>query len=223
VAIAYKYLGALLERNGDRESALVNYRKAVALDEVRARANEHDRQTHLDLSFGYASIGYALSAMGDTAGSLENYQRALSLREQVAAADPHDVNARDTVVRAHLSIGEVLRNAGRSLEAIDHYRKALDIASARFTADPTNGAVGERLANVYRALARANAGLAAATKDTAEAARRWRQARAWARNGLEIWEKRRATGPLTEGAQGNMDSLVDLVAKCETALAALAH
>ncbi len=175
----------------------------------------------LDLSYGYASIGSALAAMGNTAGSLEQYQLALSLREQVAAADPHDVNARDAVTRAHLSIGQVLRNAGRSLEAIAHFRKALDIASARFAADPSNATAGERLANVYGALAGTTLGLATATKDPAEAARRWRDTLSWSRKSLDIWVRRREKGTLSAAGQRELDALAALVAKCEAALSRL--
>jgi tetratricopeptide (TPR) repeat protein len=218
-SLAYKKLGAVLERNGDRTAALVNYRKAIALDEARSRADENNAQAHLDLSFGYASVGYALSQAGDIAGSLENYQRALLQRQQVAAADPHDVNAQDTVLRAHLSIGQVLRNAGRQLEAIPHLRDALEIASARYAADPSNGVTSQRLANVYGALAGANAGLASATKNGVEASRRWRDARAWSRKGLDIWEAKRDRGTLSAIDKDELKSLEVLMAKCDVELA----
>jgi non-specific serine/threonine protein kinase/serine/threonine-protein kinase len=221
-SLAYKKLGAVLERNGDRTAALVNYQKAIALDEARSRADENNAQAHLDLSFGYASVGYALSQAGDIAGSLENYQLALSQRQQVAAADPHDVNAQDTVLRAHLSIGQVLRNAGRQLEAIPHLHNALEIASARYAADPSNGVTGQRLANVYGALAGANAGLASAAKNGVEASRRWREARAWTRKGLDIWEGKRDRGTLTAVDKEELQSLADLIAKCDLELTRLA-
>jgi eukaryotic-like serine/threonine-protein kinase len=218
-SVAFKKLGAIVERNGDRTAALANYRKAVALDEARSRADANDAPAHLDLSYGYASIGYTLSRMGDIAGSLDNYQRALSEREQVARADPHDANAQDTIARAHLSIGQVLRTAGRQLEAIPHFLKALEIASVRYAADPANGATGERLANVYGALAGANAGLASAAKDKVEAIRRWREARAWARKSLDIWVLKRTSGALSALGRDELKSLEDLIAKCEVELA----
>jgi tetratricopeptide (TPR) repeat protein/tRNA A-37 threonylcarbamoyl transferase component Bud32 len=217
VGIAYKRLGALLERAGDRQTALVNYRKAVALDEVRARADANDGQAQLDLSYGYASIGYTLSTMGDTSGALESYQHALSSREQVAAADPHDVNARSAVARAHLSIGQVFRKAGRGLEAIPHFRQALAMVSSLYEADRSNDGAGERVADVYGALAGTNAELAAATTDKAEAARRWAEARAWANKSLDIWVGHRARGTLSARGKEELDSIVGLIARCDLA------
>jgi tetratricopeptide (TPR) repeat protein len=218
VGIAYKRLGALFERNGDRTAALEKYRDAIALDEVRVRANPHDGEAQLDLSYGYASLGYTLSTMRDVPAALENYQRALVLREQVAAADVHDANALQAVGRAHFSIGNVLQGAGRRAEAIQHFRQALEIDLQRFVADPTNAAVGERLANVYGAMARTAEEQASASRGKADAARYWRDAAAWARKSIDIWSARRAKGPLTKGGQAELDSLLTLVAKCAAAL-----
>src|SRR5258706_2314274 len=156
--------------------------------------------------------------MGDVRGSLENYGRALSLREKVAAADTHDARARDTVARAHLSIGQVLRGAARPLEAIPHFRQALEIASQRYAADATNGAAGERLANVYGALGRATADLATGTKDRAEATRHWRNARAWAQQGADLLSARQTKGPLPKSGKDELVSLQSLIAKCDAAL-----
>jgi tetratricopeptide (TPR) repeat protein len=208
----------LFERNGDRTAALEKYRDAIALDEVRVRANPHDGEAQLDLSYGYASLGYTLSTMRDVPAALENYQRALVLREQVAAADVHDANALQAVGRAHFSIGNVLQGAGRRAEAIQHFRQALEIDLQRFVADPTNAAVGERLANVYGAMARTAEEQASASRGKADAARYWRDAAAWARKSIDIWSARRAKGPLTKGGQAELDSLLTLVAKCAAAL-----
>ena len=223
VAIAYKKLGAVLEKMGDTSAALANYRKAVALDERRAQANTNDRQALLDLSFGYASIGYTLSTAGDTAGALDNYQRALSWREQVAAADPNDVNAKDTVARAHISIGQVLRTANRPLEAIPHYRDALEIVSARHAADAGNNTIGDRLADVYSALADIDATLASSSRGRMESTRRWREAREWSRKSIGIWANKRAQRTLSEKEQHDVDSLVELVATCDRELSRLAN
>jgi serine/threonine protein kinase/tetratricopeptide (TPR) repeat protein len=215
VGIAYKRLGALLERGGDRQAALVNYRKAVAIDEVRAGANANDGEAHLDLSYGYASIGYTLSMMGDTSGALENYGRALSAREAVAAADPNDVNARGAVARAHLSIGQVLRKAGRGLEAIPQFRQALVMASDFYKANPSNAGAGEKVADIYGALAGTNAELASAATDKAEAARRWGEAREWARKSLDIWVSQREKGRLSATGKGEIDVITRLIATCD--------
>jgi tetratricopeptide (TPR) repeat protein len=156
--------------------------------------------------------------MGDIAGSLENYQRALSQREQVAAADPHDANAQDTVARAHLSIGQVLRKAGRQLEATPHFLNALEIASGRHAADPSSGAASDRVANIYGALAGANAELASGAKSNDEAIRRWREARAWSRKSLDILMDKRDRGTLSAVDKGELDSIGDLIAKCDLEL-----
>ena len=221
VAIAYKKLGAVLEKNGDRTAALSNYRKAIALDEVRAGADPNNAQAQLDVSFGYASIGYALSTTGDFAGSLENYQRALVRRERVAAADPRDVNAQDQVVRAHLSIGQVLRKAGRHEASIQQFNQALKIVSDRDAADPGNPAVRERLSAVYAALAEANAALASGASVTGERTRRWRDARAWTRKSLDVWEERRVSGTLSAANRSEVDALAALAATCDVELARL--
>jgi tetratricopeptide (TPR) repeat protein len=71
VAIAYKKVGAVLEKQGNTAAALENCRKAIALDERRTQANANDTSALLDLAFGYASIGYTLSTMGDTPRALE--------------------------------------------------------------------------------------------------------------------------------------------------------
>lgn len=217
-ALACKKLGAILEKMGDRAAALSNYRRAVALDEIRAR-DANDRQAHLDLSYGYASIGYTLSSNGDTVGALENYQRALAARRQVADADPHDVNAADAVARAHLSIGHVLQNAGRLGESIQQFHRALDIAAKRYAVDPASGAAAERLAQVLGALADAYAGQAAASTHPNEIRQHWQEARASSRRGLGVWAERAAKGPLSATDTIARADLVELATKSERALA----
>jgi tetratricopeptide (TPR) repeat protein len=220
VALACKKLGAVRERMGDRAAALANYRRAVTLDEIRAR-DVNDREAHLDLSFDYASIGYTLSTTGDTAGALDNYERALAERRRVAAADPHDVNAEDAVARAHLSIGRVLQHAGRLDESIPHLREALEIASRRYAVDAANGSAAERLAHVLSALAEVYAAQASAATDPGQVARRWQDARTASRRALTIWSERAAKGPLSALDTTDRVALVELAAKSDRALARL--
>jgi tetratricopeptide (TPR) repeat protein len=200
----------------------VNYRKAVGLDEVRARANASDREAHLDLSFGYASIGYALAGSGDTAGSLDNYQRALKEREQVAAADPNDVNAQDAVARAHLSIGKVLREAGRASESLPHLRQALEIVSARYAADGTNNSVAARLASILGALADAYGDMASTAANRSAATELWRDARVSATRSVEILGASQRKSALSSISQYELNAMVELTAKSDRELARLA-
>ena len=188
-AIAYRRLGALLERNGDTTAGLAHYRKAAALDEGRVRANGNDGRARLDLSYDYASIGYTLSTMGD----IDSVARELSAGARRARmggqADPNDVNARDTVIRAHLSIGQVFRKASRPLEALPHLHKAREIAAARYASDPANVVAGQRLANVYSALAEIYAGLAAAAQYSGAGIAQCREARVWGQESVEIGKR----------------------------------
>ena len=144
---------------------------------------------------------------------------ALALREQVATADPNDVNARGAVTRAHLSIGQVYRRAGRGLEAIPHFRQALAMESSDYEAEPSNDGAGERVADVYGALAGTNADLAAV---------RDRQGRGGAAlgRGPDVGEEepsisgsasaRRAR--CRQEAKRNWIVIVALIAKCDVAM-----
>jgi non-specific serine/threonine protein kinase/serine/threonine-protein kinase len=219
-AIGYKYLGGQLERSGDRAAAVANYRKAIALDEARVSANEHDAQARLDLSFDYASIGYALSKTGDIAASLENYQRALALRERVSAADPNDINSRGLVARAHLSIGNVLRTAGRWPEAIAQFDRGREMSAARVAQNPSDGAATTQLANAYGALAGVSSEFAAGTRDAAQAARLWRDARDWSRKAIALLSAKARQAPLTAAVQSEIDGLTQLVAMSDAKIAA---
>jgi eukaryotic-like serine/threonine-protein kinase len=220
-AIAYRRLGAELEVSGDSAAALTNYRRALALDAVRAPANAPVSQAHLDLSYDYASIGYTLSTMADTAGALENYRQALLWRERVAAADPHDVNAKEALARAHLSIGNVLVKAARFGEGIESFQKALAIATSLRAADPGNRVLAERMAYVYGGLAHADAGLAAAARDPAQALRSWRAARGWAKKNFDIWSEESAAGTLAPAGRSELDAVNVLLARCEHEMARL--
>jgi non-specific serine/threonine protein kinase/serine/threonine-protein kinase len=219
-AIAFKQLGAHLERNDDRDGALANYRRAVALDEARLHASPNDREAHLDLSFGYASLAYTLSLMDDIDGSLDNYHRALSLREQVAALDPHDVNAADAVARAHLSIGQVYRKARRWPEAVGSFQKAQDICVRRYAGDPGNRIAGERLVDVYGALALTSADRAETARERRSATASWHSAREWAEKALGVFPGDDATHALSPTAIAARVELRTLIAKAERSLSA---
>ena len=59
---------------------------------------------------------------------------------------------------------------------------------------------------------------AEAAKDRGAAARYLTEARAAARKSLEVWDERRAKGPLSVDASENVKRLVDLLAKPESAV-----
>ena len=94
------------------------------------------------------------------------------------------------------------------------------MAADRYRSDPANGVVAERVANVYSALAGTYAGLASGARSRPSALPHWREARTWALKSREVREVQRETGPLSEAATRDLDSLVDLVARCDAALGA---
>jgi tetratricopeptide (TPR) repeat protein len=132
-------IGYALQQAGRTEDALVEYRRALALQPAYPNAltnlgvllaakDDHDQAVELyrealaldpDLPGAHTNLGIELAARGQEAEAIAQFHRALEL-------DPRDATA-------HFNLGTALALSRQSDEAIRHFREAirLDPANAR--------------------------------------------------------------------------------------------
>lgn len=99
LAEAYTNLGVALQQMGNLESAIENYRKAIAI-----------RPDYIQV---YYTLGVALRNNGDLKASIDCYRRAVERK-------PNDVDALN-------NLGAALQHSGELDAAVESYRKALEI------------------------------------------------------------------------------------------------
>lgn len=95
------------------------------------------------------------------------------------------------------------------------------MAARRSEADPTNGDARVRLADAGTALGRSYASLASTAKDKSDAARHWREARAWYQKSVDLLAPMHANDSLPATAKGELELIAGLIAKSDLGLAAL--
>jgi non-specific serine/threonine protein kinase/serine/threonine-protein kinase len=221
-ALSYKYLSTSLKRNGDVAGALEVARKALAIDEQRARSDPTDTEAKLDLSFSHSQVGYALKDTGDPDSALSNYQEALKLQLAIAEADPKNARARSMVAIISGDIGDVLRERGDLAGALEKRLKSADALETLARADPANTDFRSRTANAYFNVGVTYALLASSEKSPAERQiGSWRAARLWFQRSSDLWAELRAGDHSGNAFREESEKVAQQIARSEEALAKL--
>jgi tetratricopeptide (TPR) repeat protein len=108
LSILYRYLGETLLSDGEFEAALINFYKALSIEERLVGANG-------DTNFRiYNDIGLTLARRGNLEAALENFGKALSIKERLAGANPNsrEKSSSPTVFCATSDVGGNLRPIG---------------------------------------------------------------------------------------------------------------
>ena len=105
-----RYYGSL----GDRNSAMGNQQRALAIRQRIVAAGRASARARSDLSASYLLVGDLLAAKPDLTGALENYRNSLELRKKLVEEQPRDRQARAGLAVAYQRVGDTLGNPGFS-------------------------------------------------------------------------------------------------------------
>jgi tetratricopeptide (TPR) repeat protein len=220
LALAYRHMGAVLQKLKHRGEARGFFEKAVAIDRDFATANPNDASARLDLSYDLASLArldHAASRLEDAVAGLTE---ALALRRSVLKADPANAQARTAVARAHSALAWVYDDKGDPLQAEAELRRS--VAEWEALAAGSAGAVGPRLAwakdlvGLGDVLAEPPRG-----SPTAQSTRRRAEVCATYRRALQVVSAIRDGLPSGERAWN--DTLTAKVAGCDGSAGAVSH
>jgi serine/threonine protein kinase/tetratricopeptide (TPR) repeat protein len=133
VALVAKYLGNALYGLNDFEGGLIQYRRALAIDQKRFDANPTNRIVQFDYAIDLANVAASLEQLRDSSGAREMYVRSLEVRQKLADSDPKDMLSRGRVGYLHIRLATLERLSGRLESAAIHAREAVRIEEAVFS------------------------------------------------------------------------------------------
>lgn len=146
--------GTSITRNlGDREGAVANYRKALALAEGTHAADASDRLAQSDLETALSRLGMMLDRPGELEEALVSLRRAEALCKSALALAPTNLREKRMLATIYDYTGRRLEQQDKPEEALASYRASLELAEALFAGDSTAAANRAVLQTDYRDLA----------------------------------------------------------------------
>jgi tetratricopeptide (TPR) repeat protein len=141
--MAYGHVAAVLgdplvPNLGDSDGAREYYRKAAALAEQIAAADQQNLTAQYDVAAVTLRLGIVDAPPSGLESSLDSLRTAASRLESLIARSPGDSRYKSQLAIAQEYIGERLRALGRLPESIAAYRQSLAGANAALDADPAN-------------------------------------------------------------------------------------
>ena len=162
LATAYLAIGSFQGGNGlygslgDTDSALQNFRKALAISERIYRDRPDNLRFGRGVAVAYANIGEILANQGDRVAGLENYRKSLdTLVSLPTRADDTGISRTIHVIQTR--IGNVQQMNGDAQGARQSYILAVEIAEKLAAVDPQNARARIDLATSYASLGRVTA------------------------------------------------------------------
>ena len=111
--IACTRMAEFREMRGDRDSAVVFYRRALGFARDAVAASPYNTDAARDLSIVYGTYGLFLANGGDIDPALAVSDSSMAILEDLAAKDPDNVLLQSDVAEAGHDIGDVLMKARR--------------------------------------------------------------------------------------------------------------
>src|SRR5581483_11926959 len=106
ITSTYSDTGYILGEQGDIDSALNYYRKALSIRKALTEADPNDTRARGGLANTYSYIGFLLREKGQLGESLAAYKEALSIRDALSGSDPANSNKRLDVAKAEGNIAQ---------------------------------------------------------------------------------------------------------------------
>jgi tetratricopeptide (TPR) repeat protein len=128
---------------GDRQAALANHRKGLAIRKALAAEAPHDPERRARL---VASLVFATYAEPEVAPSLEHARAAVVEAEALVAARPGEARFQGLLAQAHYAEGSQYRDIGESARALPSFEKAAPLYEQANAKDPRDGAALRGLA-----------------------------------------------------------------------------
>ena len=123
---------------GDRDSAVVFYRRALGFARDAVAASPYNTDAARDLSIVYGTYGLFLANGGDIDSALAVSDSSMAILEDLAAKDPDNVLLQSDVAEAGHDIGDVLMKARRFQSAERQFGESYERFEAIATADTAN-------------------------------------------------------------------------------------
>jgi tetratricopeptide (TPR) repeat protein len=221
VAVNLSNVSDVLDAQSDHGLALERQRRSLEFFQALADADPKDAQARSDVAVSCSKVGYLLSEIGDLAGAEASYLRALGIHRALSESDPSNASEREEVGVVLNRLGETLSLKGDLAGGLLQQQRAHAIIAALSQADPMNQMLRLSLAGACSAVGEAEAGIAAAGRDTKAAqAARWSEASVWYDKALGILGDLRAKGVLTGSDAGEPERVLALRETAGRALSA---
>ena len=157
LAAAYERVGDVLgypyaANLGDKDGAIANYRKALALREPLAKAAPGDLVLQRDVLGTYFRLANVADSVGNFTDALGALAKAKPISEKLAANN-HDPELQDLAAGVVYYTAEVQVETGDPGSALQNYQHAAMIRNAALEANPGNFALRTHLAADYAGIA----------------------------------------------------------------------
>jgi tetratricopeptide (TPR) repeat protein len=226
LALAYGHLAEAL-RDGapvtglvpDLHAALVQYHKAVEIEEGLARGDVGNAALQRRVMVGVLRLGEVEVDLGDRRVAIEHFRRGLATAESLARTDPVNLQAQSDLAYAGTSLGTALAQNGDTEEAFRLLNRAARLLDPLVARDSTHVGTRARVADCNIGLGHAHAA-AASTPAIAGEARivHWREAKARFQAGQAFWAEMRDGGVTIGREAARPDAIAVEIAKCDAAL-----
>lgn len=200
-ALTYKNMGGVLEQKKDFSSALDFYRKALTIDSKNAADEPNSITSQLDLSFSYGSIASALTNIGRLDAASDSYHKELEIQEKIAAADKKNEFAQSSLARTYQQFGAMLEKLERYEDAADNFQKSIRRFEQLVAADPKNARRSVDLATSYSLFGNSLSNSASKIVKGSGKLARLREAQAYRKRGIDIFEGLRSQNTLDSAAE----------------------
>jgi tRNA A-37 threonylcarbamoyl transferase component Bud32/tetratricopeptide (TPR) repeat protein len=144
---------AIIRNLGDREGAIANYRKALALAERMQAADANDHLAQADVETALARLGVILDRPGELDEALASLRRAEALCKSALALAPTNMREKRALASIYDYTGRRLEQLDKQEDALASYRASLELAEALFASDATTAANRSLLQTDYKDLA----------------------------------------------------------------------
>jgi non-specific serine/threonine protein kinase/serine/threonine-protein kinase len=140
LAAAYERVGDVLgypygANLGDKDGALQNYRKALAIRESLGAGARNDGDLNRDVAGTYVRIAHILESSGDFAGALAALGNAQGIAERLVAGSKDPVLA-DLCAGVYYFTASIQVQTGSFAAALANYRHSSSIREAALQANP---------------------------------------------------------------------------------------
>src|SRR5262249_44323406 len=144
----------VLHWTGKTEEALMECRKALAIQQKLADANPTVTQFQSDLATSHNNFGYVLQSSWKLDEALASWREALAIQQKLVDANPAVNQFQSDLAWSHNNIGLVLVRTGKSEEAQKYIEEILQLLKAKLGPDhPATLVALDGVAGVYLAVA----------------------------------------------------------------------
>jgi tetratricopeptide (TPR) repeat protein len=184
----YNSIGNVLAESHPTQSADYHRKSLAVVESLLAGAPNEMRFLRRQAS-GLRNLAAPLRKLGQREAALRHLSQSLQIAQQLSARYPTNPQAQSGLHAGLLAMGEALIETGDHTQALDHYRQAQTIAEALAVTARSDVYARMRLADSYAGLAKLHDAMAADSKTPTEQGHAdRREACAWRRKVLEVWD-----------------------------------